>query len=115
MFSQIGLAEELGSGLRNLEKYSRLYSGKVPVLEDGDVFRAYVPVEYGAETRGADSARVLALSIVERDGYVTSASLAAAAGVTSRTAQRHIKKLVEDGTLAPSENMKHSYTDGKRK
>lgn len=113
VFSQIGLAEELGSGLRNLEKYSRLYSGKVPVLEDGDVFHAYVPVEYGAETRGADSARVLALSIVERDGYVTSASLAAAAGVTSRTAQRYIKKLVEDGTLAPSENMKHGYVDGK--
>ena len=112
VFSQIGLAEELGSGLRNLEKYSRLYSGKVPVLEDGDVFRAYVPVEYGAETRGADSARVLALSIVERDGYVTSASLAAAAGVTSRTAQRYIKKLVEDGMLAPSENMKHGYARG---
>ena len=55
----------------------------------------------------------MALSIVERDGYVTSASLAAAAGVTSRTAQRYIKKLVEDGTLAPSENMKHGYVDGK--
>lgn len=112
VFSQIGLAEELGSGLRNLEKYSRLYSGKVPVLEDGDIFRAYVPVEYGAETRGADSARVLALSIVERDGYVTSASLAAAAGVTPRTAQRYIKKLVESGTLAPSENVKHGYVSG---
>ena len=105
----IGLAEELGSGLRNLNKYSKLYSGKVPILEDGDVFRAYVPIEYGAETRGADSARVLALSIVDRDGYVTSASLAAAAGVTSRTAQRYIKKLVADGSLAPSKAVKHGY------
>lgn len=108
-FINIGLAEELGSGLRNLDKYSRLYSGKVPILEDGDVFRAYAPIEYGAETRGADSAKVLALSIIDREGYVTSASLAAAAGVTSRTAQRYIKKLVADGSLALSDDVAHGY------
>lgn len=111
-FMNIGLAEELGSGLRNLDKYSKLYSGKVPVLEDGDVFRAYVPVEYGAETRGADSSRILAFSIVERDGFVTSASLAAAAGVTARTAQRYIKKLVADGSLVPSSETMHGYVKG---
>ncbi len=112
VFSNIGLAEELGSGLRNLDKYSKLYSGKVPILEDGDVFRAFVPVEYGAETRGADSARILALSIVDRDGFVTSASLAAAAGVTARTAQRYIKKFVADGSLAPSDETLHGYIKG---
>ncbi len=112
VFVNIGLAEELGSGLRNLDKYSKLYSGKVPVLEDGDIFRAYVPVEYGAETRGADSARILALSIVERDGFVTSASLASAAGVTARTAQRYIKKLVVDGSLVASNGAAHRYVKG---
>lgn len=111
-FMNIGLAEELGSGLRNLDKYSKLYSGKVPILEDGDVFRAYVPVEYGAETRGADSSKILAFSIIERDGFVTSASLAAAAGVTARTAQRYIKKLVADGSLAPSCEAMHGYVKG---
>lgn len=43
-FTQMGRSEELGSGTRNLYKFSRLYTGKEPVLEDGDRFTAFVPV-----------------------------------------------------------------------
>ena len=43
-FTQMGRSEELGSGTRNLYKFSRLYTGKDPVLEDGDWFTAFVPV-----------------------------------------------------------------------
>ena len=46
VFAQIGRAEELGSGMRNLDKFSRLYSGRVATLEDGDVFRASVSVAW---------------------------------------------------------------------
>ncbi len=35
---------ELGSGTKSLYKFSRLYTGKDPVLEDGDRFTAFVPV-----------------------------------------------------------------------
>ena len=42
-FTQMGRSEELGSGTRNLYKFSRLYTGKDPVLEDGDRFTAFVP------------------------------------------------------------------------
>ena len=43
-FTQMGRSEELGSGTRSLYKFSRLYTGKEPVLEDGDRFTAFVPV-----------------------------------------------------------------------
>ena len=43
-FTQMGRSEELGSGTRSLYKFSRLYTGKDPVLEDGDQFTAFVPV-----------------------------------------------------------------------
>ena len=43
-FTQMGRSEELGSGTRNLYKFSRLYTGRDPVLEDGDQFTAFVPV-----------------------------------------------------------------------
>lgn len=43
-FTQMGRSEELGSGTRNLYKFSRLYTGRDPVLEDGDQFSAFVPV-----------------------------------------------------------------------
>lgn len=42
-FTQMGRSGELGSGTRNLYKFSRLYTGKDPVLEDGDLFTAFVP------------------------------------------------------------------------
>ncbi|WP_164520951.1 winged helix-turn-helix transcriptional regulator [Bifidobacterium samirii] len=45
-FRNIGLADELGSGMRNLYKYSKPYSGKDPMLDDGDVFEAFVPVRW---------------------------------------------------------------------
>ena len=44
-FRNIGLADELGSGVRNLYKYGRRYSGKEPDLIEGDVFRIIVPLD----------------------------------------------------------------------
>jgi ATP-dependent DNA helicase RecG len=44
-FRNIGLADELGSGVRKLFKYAKRYSGKEPELIDGDVFRTVVPLD----------------------------------------------------------------------
>jgi ATP-dependent DNA helicase RecG len=44
-FRNIGLADELGSGVRNLYRYVGLYSGKNPELIDGDVFKIIVPLD----------------------------------------------------------------------
>lgn len=44
-FREIGRAEELGSGYRNSERYTRLYThGGEPIFEEGDVFRTVIPV-----------------------------------------------------------------------
>lgn len=45
-FNQIGLAEELGSGTKALFKYTRAYSGADPVLKEGDVFTAIIPLRF---------------------------------------------------------------------
>ena len=43
-FKEIGRADELGSGVRNLFKYCRHYSGgKTPELIEGDIFKCIVP------------------------------------------------------------------------
>ena len=44
VFREIGLADELGSGMRNTYKYSKLYSGKTPEFIEGDMFRTIVPL-----------------------------------------------------------------------
>ena len=38
-FRNIGYADQLGSGVRNLFKYSKFYSGKEPEFAEGDLFR----------------------------------------------------------------------------
>ncbi|MDR3121951.1 MAG: putative DNA binding domain-containing protein, partial [Clostridiales bacterium] len=44
-FRNIGLADELGSGVRKLFRYVLRYSGKDPQMLDGDVFRTIVPLD----------------------------------------------------------------------
>ena len=46
VFREIGFAEELGSGTRNLYKYVPIYSGSSakPTMMDGDIFRVTIPL-----------------------------------------------------------------------
>ena len=50
-FHQIRLADELGSGVRNLYHYVKIYSNAEPVFDEDDVFRLIVPLndEYSAD------------------------------------------------------------------
>ena len=43
-FVQIGRAEELGTGIRKIFKYSKLYSGEFPLVDENDIFTVHVPV-----------------------------------------------------------------------
>lgn len=44
-FRNIGRADRLGSGVRNLYKYSRYYSGQEPEFKEGGIFRIVVPLD----------------------------------------------------------------------
>ena len=51
-FRNIGYADQLGSGVRNLFKYSEVYSGKEPEFVEGDVFRIIVPLDEALMNEG---------------------------------------------------------------
>ena len=53
-FRQIGRADELGSGMRNLMKYGKVYGGEDPELIEGDVFRIIVRVPEAEEQPGQE-------------------------------------------------------------
>lgn len=44
VFKEIGLADELGSGIKNIVKYTNIYSGGVPSFKDDDIFKVTVPI-----------------------------------------------------------------------
>lgn len=126
-FTQMGRSEELGSGTRNLYKFSRLYAGKDPVLEDGDQFTAFVPappvmasvaeneVDYDAATDAERSGAVIGSrknrtraeveravdDLIARYGsFPASAVSERVASVGERTVRRYLADMVKEGKLA---------------
>ena len=51
IFREIGFADELGSGMRNSYKYTKLYSGAEPEFIEGVVFEIIIPLTTGAMTK----------------------------------------------------------------
>lgn len=49
-FKEIGLADELGSGIRKIVKYTRIYSGGVPEFKDDEVFKVNIPINKVVES-----------------------------------------------------------------
>ena len=126
-FTQIGRSEELGSGTRSLYKFSRLYTGKDPVLEDGDQFTAFVPTppvmasvaeskddhdaaasaERTGAVGGSRSSRTRAEvedvvdDLIARYGsFPASAVSELITSVGERTVRRYLSDMVKEGKLA---------------
>ena len=58
IFREIGLADELGSGMRNTYKYTKIYSGAEPQFVEGNIFRITVPLtEIATATVGPNNFR----------------------------------------------------------
>jgi ATP-dependent DNA helicase RecG len=51
-FVNIGRADWMGSGIRNLYKYTKIYSGCEPELIEGDIFKTIIPIR--SDTNGSD-------------------------------------------------------------
>ncbi|HJF65146.1 MAG TPA: AAA family ATPase, partial [Slackia equolifaciens] len=128
-FTQMGRSEELGSGTRSLYKFSRLYTGKDPVLEDGDQFTAFVPVppvmasmmgseddreaaeetersgDVGGSRRSRTRAEVESAvdDLIARYGsFPASAVSEQVTSVGERTIRRYLSDMVKEGKLVSS-------------
>jgi len=49
-FKEIGWVDELWSGVRNIYKYNKIYSGADPIFIEGDVFKTVIPLTTPATT-----------------------------------------------------------------
>lgn len=67
-FRNIGWSDRLGSGVRNIFKYSKYYSGEEPEFIEGDVFRIIVPLneEYSYDNTKDGSIDELKREVEER-------------------------------------------------
>jgi ATP-dependent DNA helicase RecG len=104
-FINIGRADILGSGVRNLYKYTKFYSGGEPELIEGDVFRTIVPIRL-SDTKMSDNRAVsdkkyrgLLLGHLADNGEISAAEAAIIIERTAKTARRVLLQLVEDGLV----------------
>jgi putative DNA-binding protein len=117
VFREIGLADELGSGMRNTYKYTQLYSGKNPTFEEGDIFRVIISLKRIATQKvGGESvprnvpqnvARNVAQNVpqdkitliefikekIREDNKITRKEVANKAGVSVKTIERTMKEI----------------------
>ena len=113
VFREIGLADELGSGMRNTYKYTRLYSGVDPLFEEGDIFRTIIPLKKIATQKvgGDNVAQGVAHNVaqgvahdkialaefikekVRSNDRITRKAIADEAGVSVKTIERAIKEI----------------------
>ena len=54
-FVQIGRAEHLGTGIRNIYKYTPIYTGKQPQIDDEDVYTVHIPLPLGFTKRSVNT------------------------------------------------------------
>jgi len=113
VFREIGLADELGSGMRNTYKYVQLYSEEKPIFEEGNIFRTIIPLKkiatqkVGSENVAQGVARNVAQGVardkgeiiafikekIRKDKKITRQAIADAAGVSKKTIERYIKEI----------------------
>ena len=55
VFKEIGLADELGSGVRNIVKYTKIYSGGEPTFKEDDIFTTTIPLKNIINVSGGNS------------------------------------------------------------
>jgi ATP-dependent DNA helicase RecG len=113
-FVQIGYADTLGSGVRNLYKFTKMYSGSVPELIEGDVFKTIVPlgtsVTHGVtETVTENVTEMVTENVTEREAKIlallkqnkemTQADMAAQLSVSRKTIALRLKSLKGKGLI----------------
>lgn len=62
----IGYEDSLGSGVRNLYKYTKIYSNAEPDVEKGDVFRLIMPTQPVGVTLTSDKKNSVVTEVTEK-------------------------------------------------
>lgn len=109
-FVNIGYADSLGSGVRNLYKFTKIYSGGEPDFEEGDVFKLTVPLEWYHEpddtiptipkdTNDTENIEELILKLIKGNAKITQKEMQEKIGVSLITIKRSIAKMKKENIL----------------
>ena len=117
-FRNIGYADQLGSGVRNLFKYSKFYSGNDPEFIEGDIFKIIVPLDEGnreeqttqsvtqttqsvtqtTQSKENDPEKNI-MELIEQNPFLSQKQMAEKLNLNKNTLKYYIKKMKEKGVI----------------
>lgn len=111
-FVQLARAEELGTGIRNVFRYSQRYSGVNPQFKEEDLFEVIIPLPKEKSTSKSTSKTTSkttpkttpkttekVLQLISENPYITKQELSERLVMTHEGVRYHIKKLKHGGLL----------------
>jgi ATP-dependent DNA helicase RecG len=110
-FVNIGRADYMGSGVRNLYRFTKIYSGGEPELIEGDIFKTIIPIDATSTPRGVDvgidtggdgddaSNAAKIIKTLLSDPEATQTRIAELTGLSTRTVSREIRSLRDSGRI----------------
>ena len=127
-FINIGRADVLGSGVRNLYEYTKIYSGGVPELIDGDVFKTIVPLSKSnrimsdkpfmsdnvSDNVSDNTHQQIILAYIETHGEINATVAAQLIDRSPGTARRVLSRLVGENMLVATganRNRKYKFAE----
>ncbi len=100
VFREIGFADELGSGVKNLYKYSKAYGGRDPMIVEGEIFKIEIAIE--PETTPITTpitTKEKLLELIKFNPAITRYELASTLGISINTVKEYILKLKKENRL----------------
>lgn len=121
-FREIGYADELGSGVKKITKYSYLYSGDYPIFEDKEMFKVTIPLKRIKNTFDIEdssvnypqiirksSAKDDVLEYIKKEGSATKADIMDNLGLSEGQVKYLLKNLKEHKYLESNGTGKNTY------
>ena len=117
-FMNIGRADQLGSGIRNLYTYTRLYSGGEPELVEGDIFKTIIPLVSAsgkqAENKQINSTstngkKIFIVNYINEHGKISVSELANIFKLSEGRIRAILLEMTKEGTIKKIGKTKYAY------
>ena len=123
LFTQIGRCEELGTGIKNVYKYTKAYSGADNIeFEEKDIFISQVPLRdiFADKKKNNDGIKDCTkdctkdytkeiFALLSQNPIITTTQLAEKMGVARRTIASYINLLKKENKIVRVNGKKHGY------
>lgn len=121
-FNNIGRADELGSGVRNLYKYTKMYADSEPIMFEDDVFRTEIPLVKNGDSdkiainsdkiaiKGLNSRETAIYRFIEENGSISNSQACQLLDLKAPTVRIIFRKMINKSVIQPiGENRNRKY------